>query len=187
MLGRKGDEARKLNRNCVSHPTNRRVLWKRRWLELATGRTVHSRPPDDAASVWLCTLVVIIELWAWLDGPGVIRSESVLGEQDWRPSRRTVQRWLSRALAAPMAFQQAIRRELIERNEPRPVELLFPSGLPPPERLSRRCWSNRPGVERLWRGIAMVLGGALELDLAVPVLLAEARGRLPIPKPSYMI
>lgn len=155
----------------------RRYLWKRRWRRVADGRTVCSRPPDDLA-LRHCALVVLIELWSWLDGAdGVLRAQSVLGAEDLRPSPRTVQRWLRNLLVAPMALQQPIREAIIERSEPRPVELIFPSGLSPPGGLTRRCWADRPGVEQLWRAIAMLLGGAIALGVAAPVLLAEARGR----------
>ncbi len=154
----------------------RLTVWKRRWRS-AEGRTTHSRPPDDLG-LRHCALVVFVELWMWLDGPvGLVRARCLGAPADRRPSTRTVQRWLRALLRASLDVQQRIRETIIERCEPRPAEHLFPGGLPPPESLLRRRWADRPGVEQLWRAIAMLLGGAIALEVAAPVLLAEARGR----------
>ena len=151
---------------------------KQRWLEVATGRTCHSRPPDDLPWLHFCTLVIAVKLWSWLDGGrGVASAPSVIVDQQDRPSPRTVQRWLSRALPMAMEFQQAIRLAVIERSEPRPVETLFPGGLSPPGQVVRRPWRDPPALDKLWRALAMLLGGALGLCVPAAVLLAEARGR----------
>ena len=157
----------------------RRVwLLKQRWREVATGRTCHSRPPDDLPWLHFCTLVVALKLWSWLDGGrGVQKAPAVVEDVHDRPCPRTVQRWLTRALPHAMGIQQAIRLAVIERSEPRPVETLFPGGLSPPEALLRRRWRDPPALDKLWRALALLMGGALGLSVPAAVLLAEARGR----------
>lgn len=151
---------------------------KQRWLEAATGRTRHSRPPDDLPWLHYCSLVVALKLWAWLDGGrGSENVPQVIEDEDDRPDKRTVQRWLARALPHGMDFQQAIRLALIERSEPRPVETLFPGGLSPPEALVRQSWRDPPALDKLWRALALLMNGAIRLSVPAAVLLAEARGR----------
>lgn len=158
----------------------RRVrLWKQRWFHPGEKRSCHSRPPDELAGVGVCTLILVLLLWSWLDGDrGLLTSEPVLPDLSHCASTRTVQRWFRRLLPDAMSIQQAIRLALIERSEPRPVEQMFPSGLPPPAGLVRRL-RRGPSAEfvRLWRALALLLGGAIKLDVQVAVLLAEARGR----------
>lgn len=157
----------------------RRVrLHKARWLDPVTGRTCHSRPPDDLPRLHTCLLVVALKLWSWLDGGrGVQHPREVIGALEDRPVPRTVQRWLARAQPYAMEIQQAVRLAIIERSEPRPVETLFPGGLSPPGHVVRRPWRDPPALDKLWRALAMLLGGALGLCIPAAVLLAEARGR----------
>jgi hypothetical protein len=159
--------------------TERRVrIWKRRWLHLDSGGTCHSRPPDELPSLGFCSLILVLKLFSWLDGPrGVHHAPQVFDGLTTCGDPRSVQRWLRRGLPHAMTLQQALRLAVIERCEPRPVEHLFPGGLSPPEGLSRRRWKDPPSVERLWRALAIVLGSAIELDVPTPCLLAEARGR----------
>lgn len=157
----------------------RLALWKRRWLEPIAGKTTHSRPPDQLPYVRSCTLIVVLTLWSWLDSEhGVVSHRQVFAELEGLRSRRTAQRWLARALPHALQIQQVIRKAVIERCEPRPVETLFPCGLPPPEGLTRRRWRDPTSVFRLWRGLALLILGSVELRVPVPILLAEARGRL---------
>ena len=174
-----------------AHGTFTRTLWilkagmltsvvvaKQRWLEAATGHTRHDRPPDDLPWLHFCSLVIAMKLWAWLDGGrGLENAPAVLEDRDDRPSPRTQQRWLVRALPYALRLQQAIRLAVIERCEPRPVETLFPGGLSPPESLLRRSWRDPPALDKLWRALAFLTGGALGLEVPAAVLLAEARGR----------
>jgi hypothetical protein len=151
---------------------------KQRWLDVATGRTRHSRPPDDLPWLHFCTLVIALKLWSWLDGGrGVQGAPQVVVDLDDRPCPSTVRRWLTRALRYAMEIQQAIRLAVIERSEPRPVETLFPGGLSPPGHLVRRSWRDPPALDKLWRALAMLMGGAVRLSIPAAVLLAEARGR----------
>ena len=89
---------------------------------------------------------------------------------------RTLQRWLSKARRHALDIQQAIRHELIEKCEPRPVERLFPRGLSPPKSLRRR-FGSPDDLDTLWRAFAMLLAGAAGLDFHVSHLLAGARRR----------
>ena len=160
----------------------RRRLWKRRWLSPDEGRTCHSRPPEDIPSLWSCTVVVVLKLWALLDGDdGAHSSGDVLPELEGHAHPRTVERWLHRALPHALQMQQAARRALIERCEPRPVERLFPAGLSPPEGLLHRHWRDPVAVSTLWRALALILVGAMGLGVAPSLLLAEARGRCGTP------
>ena len=155
----------------------RRRLWKRRWRNPKTRVTCHSRPPDDAASVWSCTLVVVLKLWAWLDGDGLLTSREVVDELEGHAAFRTVQRWLGRALDRVDELLHYLRHAVIERCEPRPVEHLFPSGHDPPAQLLRRRWRRPVEVARLWQALAWLFGGAIALATPAALLLAEARGR----------
>ena len=165
----------------------RRRRWKQRWLDTETGGTVHSRPPDDAAQVWSCTLIVLLKFWAWLDGGSLLGGHEVVGELETHGSFRTVQRWLSRAAARADQVLHYIRLAVIERSEPRPVEQLFPSGLSPPESLLRRHWRRPQEIRQLWQALAWLFGGAIALSTPVAVLLAEARGRMSATEASFPI
>ncbi len=156
----------------------RKRIWKRRWLDPAVGVTCHSRPPDDAASIWSCTLIVVLRLWSWLDGGrGLHNAAEVVPELEEHPSPRTVSRWLARAARRAPDLVQSIRQAVIERSEPRPVEHLFPGGLSPPEDLHRRFGDDAAEICELWTAFAWLVGGAVELSVPVALLLAEARGR----------
>ena len=157
------------------------VVWKRRWRHVETGRTCHSRPPDDPPRLMSSSLVVATLLWAWLaGGAGLQHAQDRLphaaGSPEW-PSERTLLRWLHRCCSAALAIQQAVRLAILEKSEPRPVERLFPGGLPPPAELLRRRWQDPPLVDCLWRALALAWHGAPKLSTPVAILLAEARGR----------
>lgn len=156
------------------------TLWKHRWREVGTSTTCHSRPPEEALSLSACSTIVLLLLWAWLDSPLGLdhkdRREVIVGLERCG-SRRTIQRRLHRLLPHALEIQQAIRRAVIERCEPRPVESLFKGGLSPPKALVRRRWKSPSLVERLWRALAILMLGALVLDVPIAHLLAEARGR----------
>lgn len=152
-------------------------LLKARWRHIS-GKTCHSRPPDDVAQVHSCTLVVVVVLWSWLEsGKGVHVYEPALPTLADRPSIRTVQRWLRRALGLATTTHQLLRTAVIERGEPRPMKRLFPSGLAPPAEDARRRWRDRALVETLRSGLVIVVDGAVDLAVPLPLLLAEARGR----------
>ncbi|MFH1865854.1 MAG: hypothetical protein ABIK85_08215 [Candidatus Eisenbacteria bacterium] len=165
----------------------RRRLWKKRWIDPRTGRTVHSRPPDDAAQVWSCTLIVALKLWAVLDGGSLLVGHEVVPELQTHPSVRTVQRWLCRAVARADEVLHYIRVAVIERCEPRPVEHLFPSGLAPPESLLCRRWRQPHEIKRLWQALAWLFAGAIALSAPASLLLAEARGRMSATETSFPI
>ena len=156
-------------------------IWKRRWIRadrVGEPLTCHSRPPDDFGSVWFCGVVVFWKLWAYLDASEGIHSyEEPPAIAELGGCRRTVQRWMRRALALAPETLQGIRRAIIERSEPRPVEQLFPRGVPPPERLRRSHWRVPASASTLWQAFAMFVGGVVALEIRPPVLLAEARGR----------
>jgi len=156
----------------------RKKIFKQRWFQPKEKRTCHSRPLDELVGMGVCTLVLALLLWAWLDGErGLLTSEPVFPDLDKCASPRTVQRWFQKIIPHAMSIQQAVRLALIERCEPRPIEQLFPCGLPPPEGLKMRFRRDSPLVTTLWRALAITLEGATKLNVNVAVLLAEARGR----------
>jgi len=153
-------------------------LSKHRWMEVDTGRTCHSRPPDEVPMSRYCALVMVLELLCWLTSPhGVERYKAPFPGLESLIDRRSVQRWLARALKRSMESQQAARRALIEKNEPRPFEKLFPGGLSPPDTLLRRPWRAPNAVVELWRGLTILVIGAARAGFRTSILLAEARGR----------
>jgi hypothetical protein len=156
-------------------------LWKHRWRKVGTSSTCHSRTDEETPSCGACTIIVLLLLWAWLDsGLGLAhkdRSEIIAGLEDACGSRRTQQRALHRFLLHALDIQQAFRRAVVERCEPRPVETVFEGGLSPPKDLMRRRWKDPSAVEVLWRALVILLRGALVLDIPAAHLLAEARGR----------
>ncbi|MDX1644410.1 MAG: hypothetical protein R3244_08660 [Thermoanaerobaculia bacterium] len=152
----------------------RRTVHKQRWRLRGTTTTCHSRPPDDLASVWFCSLIVATSLWGWIAGDvGLHRREPVLDALADRPSPRTVQRWLARALPHADETATALRRAVIERSEPRPMEVHVGGGRSPPH----RRWGSSSAVTTLHSGLSLLYEGAAALDVHVSLLLAEARGR----------
>ena len=150
------------------------TVHKQRWRRRGTTTTCHSRPPDDLASVWFCSLIVATSLWGWIAGDvGLHRHEPVLDALADRPSPRTVQRWLRRALCHVDETATALRRAVIERSEPRPMESHVGGGLSPPH----RRWGSSSAVITLHSGLSLLYEGAAALDVHVSLLLAEARGR----------
>lgn len=150
------------------------TVHKQRWRRRGTTETCHSRPPDDLASVWFCSLIVATSLWGWLSSDvGLHHHEPVLDALRESPSTRTVQRWLRRALSHADETATALRRAVIERSEPRPMESHVGGGLSPPH----RRWGSSSAVWPLHSGLSLLYEGAAALDVHVSLLLAEARGR----------
>lgn len=156
-----------------------KTVHKQRWKHKKTGKTCHSQPPDLLPRVRSCTLIILTALWSWLSSEAsVIHHQAVLPDLDGHVSNRTLGRWLQNATDQAEEIQQNTRQVAIERCEPRPFEELFPSGLSPPEKLSRRCWRAPSLVQTLWRGFAIGIGTSIELAVPTSVLMAEARGRM---------
>ena len=155
----------------------RELLLKQRWRHVS-GNTCHSRPPDDVAQIHFCTAIVVLSLYAWLaSGVGVEAYEDVFPSLSERPSRRTCQRWLQRALAHAASTHQFLRLVVIERGEPRPMKRLFRSGLSPPGDEDRRRWKAAAAVDLLRGGLEIAVASAVSFDVPLALLLAEARGR----------
>lgn len=173
----------------VGHGTFARGMWtlvdadlrrvrvhKQRWRLRGTHQTRHSRPPDDLGSVTFCSLVVTAALWGWLaSGRGADSHDPVLPALVERPSRRTVQRWLRRARGHADETALALRRAVIERSEPRPMESHIGGGLSPPA--DRRRWADPSQISKLHSGLCLLLQATVAFAVPVSVLLAEARGR----------
>lgn len=155
----------------------RERLLKQRWRHVS-GNTCHSRPPDDVAQIHFCTTIVVLCLSAWLvSGDGAETYDDVFPSLSERPSRRTVQRWMQRALKPAASTHQFLRLVVIERGEPRPMKRLFPSGLAPPDNEDRRRWEAAASVELLRGGLEIAVDSAVSFDVPLALLLAEARGR----------
>ena len=157
------------------------TVHKQRWRRRGTTETCHSRPPDDIASIWFCSLIVITALWDWLSADEGLHRHEPTEPLARRPSTRTKQRWLSRALLHADETATALRRAVIERSEPRPMESHVGGGLSPPE--DRRRWADPRAVSTLRSGLSLLLEGAVALDVHVSLLLAEARGRQLVRQP----
>lgn len=154
------------------------IVAKPRWKLRGRKRTCHSDVPDSLRRRY-CGLVVALELFAWLDAAvGLHRYVTLFDGPPGRPCRRTVQRWLSGGLPDAMRLQQAIREVVLERAEPRPFERLFPGGVSPPTPTPGARWRHPLVVGQLHRGLAMLLGGAIALELPAASLFAEARRRM---------
>jgi hypothetical protein len=155
-------------------------LLKHRWRDTISGRTTHSRPPDDPVLLRFCILIVFLRIWAWIGSEvGFQKRREVLEALEECGSDRSVQRWTARALDRAMEIQQAIRLAIIEESEPRPIESMFEGGLSPPEAVMKRRWRSPSNVETLWRAYAMLLVAARELARHASCLLAGARRRWP--------
>ncbi len=156
-----------------------RRLYKRRWLDPATGTTTHSRPPDALPYFRVSTGLVVVALAVFLE---IAVPEVGSLEVEEIRSRRTFERWRRRAARYALHVQQAIRHALIERCEPRPVEYVFKGGLSPPS-----SPTDPPAVTTLKRGLSMGILGARRLEVPLAVLLAEARGRWTGPTDRFPI
>jgi hypothetical protein len=167
----------------------RRQIWRHRYLEVATGRTVIVRCPDERPQLTFSVVIVALKLWAWLSAEsGLLRVEEVHEDLLLAPSPRTTQRWLVRARRGAAWSEQALRATVQEQgSEPWPAEKLFPGGLPPPERLRRRTFGEHAEVVTLYRALLWVFGGAVRLQSTIPCLLARARGRWPDPTNQALI
>lgn len=170
--------------SVVDGRRQRLTIRKRRWRRADRTATCHSHPPD-ALRVYSDALLVALELWCWLDA--AVGLHRYVGPFDEGPARRTVQRWLRRALPVAAATQHALRHAIIERSEPRPVEMLFPRGLAPPADLQRRRWRVPSSVSTLWRGLAILIIGASKLQISCAPLLAEARRRSTAPPEQFLL
>lgn len=160
------------------------TVHKQRWRLRGTRQTRHSRPPDDLASVWFCSLIVATSLWSWLTGDeGLHRRAPALDALDERPSPRTVQRWLRRAQVHADETATALRRAIVERSEPRPMEISVGGGRSPPH----RRWGSSSAVWPLHSGLSLLYEGSAALDVHVSLLLAEARGRQHIRVTGWLI
>ncbi len=155
----------------------RPVLHKHRWALSDHSLTKQDHPPDQLG-LHFDALVVALCLWAWLDAAvGLLHFELPFEGPEERPSRRTIQRWLGRAIPHGLLLQQFVREIVLVNCEPRPLEDLFPRGLAPPLSLSRRRWSQPEGTEHLWRALTLLLQGSVALDVRTASLLAEVLRR----------
>lgn len=151
-------------------------LHKQRWLEVATGHTVHDRPHFTVPWSRHGLDVVLVAVAAWLLG-GVGLHRADFPWQADRPDRRTVQRWLHRLRPDSLRWHVAIRKALLDRLAPRPLEEILPTaGIPPPGGCARFS-SGSVEVWPLRSGLWLAVEGARALDIPVRTLLVEARWR----------
>ncbi|NQU02952.1 MAG: hypothetical protein HQ589_02240 [Syntrophaceae bacterium] len=143
-------------------------------------------PPDVLPYVPLCTLVIVILLWSYLNGKRGLRN-SIPGELSDDTTARSVARYLKRAKSVCLKTQQAIREVLIETKEPGPWEECFFSGLSPPESLIRRHRRDPSQAVTLWRALAMLLVGSEVLSASPCHLMARAREKAEQRKSRFLI
>jgi len=148
-------------------------VWKHRWLCLCCGRTMNTGPPDVLPHIPLCTLVIVVLLWGYLNGEKGTHN-AFPSELEHSVGARTLARYLKRAEALCLKTQQAIREVLIEQKEPRPWEECFQDGLSPPPSLCKRHREPSPAT-KLWRALAMLLQGSKTLSASPCLLMARAR------------
>ena len=158
------------------------LLRKQRWLEVATGRTVHDRPDWELPWARAAIDVVFLTVATWvLSGRGLHRTTWPWSPD--RPCRRTACRWLRRLRPHALRWQQALRAVFIDRLAPRPLEEILPTGgIPPPEGRHPSQWSAQ--VLQLSGGLWLLCEAAQQLHIPVSTLLVEARRRLTPPNPS---
>ena len=161
------------------------LVWKHRWLCLCCGRTMNTGPPDVLPYVPLCTLVMLIVLWSYLDGGRGLRN-CIPGQLSNDTTARSVARYLKRAKKACMKTQQSIREVLMEIKEPRPGEECFFSGLSPPRSLLDRH-RDPSQVTILWRALAMLLLGSETLSASPCLLMARARKKAEQRRSPFMM
>lgn len=162
------------------------VFYKQRWRRKGTNETCHSRPPDDCASVWFCSLVVTLSLWGWLRSQQGVHTHDVPHEAlAARPSPRTVQRWMTRAQPLGAATAHAVRHALIDISEPRSWESYLGGGRSPPA--DQRRWADPEAALALQSGLDLAIQGAFALTIPVSLLMAEARRRQPDPDQPWLI
>jgi hypothetical protein len=151
-------------------------LLKMRWWCPGCGATSHNRPPDELPRVKVCTLCVVVFLYAVLVYAG-LRWPMVLSTQEGvRVSTRTVVRWRERAAAKAGQTLDSIRKAVGMEAGLEPEESHLGSGLSPPEWLLRRPWSEPGRVSGLWHGIQLVLTAHRALNVQCADILARARG-----------
>ncbi len=169
-------------------PTKVRV-YKHRWIHSETGKTTHSRPPDDPVMVRFCSLVVMLRIWGWVSSEVGFHNRNEVYEEleSHCGTDRTVQRWTQTAMQNGIAVQQAIRLAIIEEREPRPVEKLFEGGLSPPDAVTKRRWKSSENLNALYRGYAMLFVAARKLAKHASYLLAGARRRMPNAEKTFGI
>ena len=158
------------------------LLYKQRWLHVATGTTRHDRPAWDVPWSRFGIEVVFLVLSAWVLAPkGLHHTEWPWSRSDPSPSPRTAQRWHARIRSQASAWRHAIRVALIDLLSPRPLEEIVPTaGIPPPGRRWRTPKSGTvQAVRQLHDGLWLLKRGATFLCIPARTLLVEAKARWP--------
>ncbi len=151
------------------------VVYKQRWL-WSDGHTTHDRPPQDVSWSRYGLLVVFTTLRLWLEAPkGLLKV--MWGWMPDRPDARSVQRWWRRLRPDALRWHQAIRAAVVDALAPRPLEEMFPAGLPPPGGLSRFSGDAVLQAWQLHSGLTTLLD-ANHPQRSSTALLVEARRRL---------
>ena len=161
------------------------VVWKPRWKCTGCEHTVSSNPPDVVPYRHICTLVIVALLWSYLTAEGGVHRCLPERLQDCI-SVRQLACILVAAAARSLETQQIIREVVLEIQEPRPMESLFPDGLDPPEALVRRT-RHQEGYSQLWRALALVIATSSQHLIPIARLLAWARRRAGERKKQFLI
>jgi hypothetical protein len=155
-------------------------LRKRRWRQVGTNTTCHSRPPGEIAWMRYSALLMVIRLWAWISSAeGVHRHEDESASKTRAGSLRSMQRWSRRAVGNALMVQQAIRQATLATREfePRPEDDLFRGARGPPDGLVSKHWQYPTATTTLWRAFDMLFVAAKQQSTQAALLLAETRRR----------
>ena len=150
------------------------LLYNLRWLCVHCRHTMSVLPDDIFPYKRCCALYLLFTIWLYL--------HCMTGYYDKNththsaPDGRTIHRYIQAAKKVAVYTHQFIREVLIDIGEPRPLELVFKSGLSPPENLMKRYQDLRRGksVKILWQTTAMLLTTCKKHNITPSKLLAQA-------------
>ena len=164
-------------------------LRKQRWLETATGRTRHSRPPWEEAWTAFGLCAVMTAMHAWLFATHGLHKVA----WPWasaRPSRRSAQRWRTRLRLDGRAWMVAIREAAIDLLTPRPLDEIVPvGGLPRGREPPPGAGASPPNPDssqdrHLAEGVWLLTEVARQQSIEIRTVLAEAKLRWPGSTPT---
>lgn len=155
------------------------TLRKRRWLQVETGTTCHSRPHWDCPHSPYGLDVAFYVLGAWLLAVRGLHHVAWpwSPQHPERPARRTAQRMLQRLAPDADRWLHGLRLALIDMVAPRPIEEILPAGgIPPPE--GRSHVTQRSAHAGKLRGAAWIAKyGVQSFSISMRRLLGVARRR----------
>ncbi len=164
-------------------------LCKPRWQCQHCGSTCHTRSSCEIPRIQVCSLTFILILWLCirhgrekaLDLLSSVPTADEIKKCPILPDIRSIARWHQRACKVSHNTQHYIRKTVVEMSEPSPVEILFRSGLSPPETSLNRTWKQIRRVTRLYSAVEMIRRFCAKPERrntpGISILLAKAHGR----------